>query len=883
MNKNITSFTVLIVTLTLLIASKSFSQQGEKRFDFESDLEFNPDIPSPSDFFGYEPGETYTFYHDGIDYLKTLDKLSPLISLREYGETYERRKLVYIIITSEENQNNLETIRQSHLKLMNPLLTPKKEAESMIPEQPIVISLSYNIHGNEACGMEAAIQVAYRLCAAKDPEMLDVLSKSVVIMFPCINPDGHDRYTYWYRSMAQQFPATDPKELEHDEAWPNGRTNHYWFDLNRDWFWGVHPESRGHSGIIQQWLPQIHVDNHEQGYDNNYFTMPGTTPRNKLLPDAWEQFASAFGKANIEAFNKHNITYSTHEAYDFFFPGYGSSYPGLLGAIAMLTEQGGIGAGRAIRSKDGYILTLRQRIFDHYTTSLATILKAASLREDLLHFTFNALNPANSKTKTKAYLLPDNSSGYLYKLIKTLRRNEIEIEQSTKAFTVKNALDYQSGKIASKKFESGTFIIKTAQNRHMMINTILARNLLIEDSVTYDMLSWSAPMAYNLEAYSTDQELQISTVKLEANPKIPTGLNNPDAHYAYIIDWKQSNAPKALSQLWEKGYRVRIAGKPFRSDNKSYARGSVIVLMGRNSEKTADATKDMREISVSCQVLVDGFDSGQMLEGPDLGSRYNRPVKIPKVAMLVGSPFSTYLAGEIWFLFDRITNFTVSRIRASSISQSATNIFPKKFGNADLNDYDVLILPAGGRQIKSVFPETKIKQLKEWVMRGGTLIAEESAVNWLTKEQSGFTDIHLVKAPKDTSEQAKYLRFEQREDFYGLKRIPGAALRASIDNSNPLAFGLDEDLYTIKFGTNALKPSIKMQTAGYYLKDSSKLLTAGYSSKENLNQLAGQAFAGVVPMGKGKVVLLLDKTQFRMFWIGPSRMIQNAVMIIPGF
>jgi len=682
--------------------------------------------------------------------------------------------------------------------------------------------------------------------------------------------------------MEQQKPVTDPNELEHHETWLSGRTNHYWFDLNRDWFWGVHPESRGHSGVIQKWLPQVHVDNHEQSFNNNYFTMPGTTPRNKLLPDKGEQFAATFGQANIDEFNKYNITYSTNESFDFFFPGYGSSYPGLLGAIAMLTEQGG-GVGRAIESNDGYILTLRQRIFDHYTTSLATIKKAADLREELLQFSYDALNPANSKSKTAAYILPNDSTGYLYRLIKTLRRNGVQVEQATEQFTIKNAMDYQSGKNVSSKFDKGTFLIKTNQIRHLLINTIMARNLEIEDSVTYDMLSWSAPLAYNLEAYTTLQEPSVSSIVIKEDPQIPSGLHNPDAKYAYVINWKQPNAPKALSCLWKKGYNVRIAGKPFRTDLKNYSRGTLIILMGRNFDKTETSRTDMQKIASANNVIIDAFDNGQMAEGPDLGSKYNRPVEKPRVAMLVGSPFSTYLSGEIWFLFDKMTNFSLSRIRTSSLLQSATNIFASTYRNTDINDYDVLILPAGGTKLKSVFPKKQLEQLKEWVMRGGTLIAEESAASWLTKDQSGFTDIQLMETPKDSSEQAIYLRHEEREDFFGLKRIPGAALRATIDNSNPLAFGLNDDLYSIKFGTTALKPSINMQTAGYYLKDSSQLLTAGYSSKENLNQLAGQAFAGVIQMGKGKVVLLLDKTQYRMFWIGPSRMLQNAVLLLPGF
>ncbi len=851
----------------------------DEKYAFDPDLSYDTNIPSPVAFLGYELGESLTLYDQVVGYLKALDNASARVTLQSYGQTYEGRPLVYLIISSEENQQKIETIRQNNLKLMEGGLNTS-QASSLISSQPVITSMSYNIHGNESSSTEAAMQVAYRLAAASDETTMNILSNSVVIMYPCINPDGRDRYVYWYKSMRRHVVAKEPYDIEHDEPWLNGRTNHYWFDLNRDWIWMVHPESRGHISTYQQWMPQVHVDHHEQGYNSNYFTAPGTTPRNLLLPDQYEALSDTFGSANIKAFDKQQIAYFTREAFDFFYPGYGSSYPSVMGAIGMLVEQGGIGGGRAIRTDDDFVLTLRNRIFDHYTTSMATFGKAAEQKELFLRYSYNAMQPASSKVKTKAYILPDDSTGYLYEVINILLRHGVRVEKTNEAFSVRSAQNYRDGSSAQQRFPAGAFVVSANQPRHLLINSIMQRNMDIEDSVMYDMATWSAPLAYNLEAYTTDQAVSVATTPVTAAPSYPQGVNNPQARYAFVIDWKQKNAPKALAMLWQKDYQVRTAMKSFSDGQQTFAPGALIVLLGRNKKADETVQQDMQMIADSAQVRIKGLNTGRMKQGIDLVSRDSKPLKKPKAAMLVDQPFSVYTAGQIWFLFDRETAFPITRLRASTLQQTSLPQLGRRYGYADLQDYDVLILPDG--ELKEVFEEEAVKTLKNWVNEGGTLIATEAAAPYFTKEKSGMTDIKMAEAPKDSSDTAKYIRYEDRENYYGWKTIPGSALHAVIDNSHPLAFGLEDHLYTIKFGNDALQADPSLQTVGYYAIDSTQLLAAGYASQENLNHLAGKPFAAVLPMGKGKVVFLIDNTQYRMFWRGPSRMMQNAVMLLPG-
>jgi hypothetical protein len=623
------------------------------------------------------------------------------------------------------------------------------------------------------------------------------------------------------------------------------------------------------------------VDYHEQSYNDNYFTMPGTTPRNQLLPDTYVAWADTFGSANTRAFDRNQITYATRESFDFFYPGYGSSYPSTMGAIGMLTEQGGISAGRAVETSDGYVLIFRQRIFDHYTTSLETIQAAVRNRSQLLNYFVNARSPESRTSPNQAYILPDDDgNGYLYDVLATLRRHNVEVERTTQSFEADAAMDYRTGDRSSRSFDAGTYLVRTDQPRHLFINTVMQRQMAIEDSVMYDMSAWSAPLAYNLEAYSTTEMPSVQTESVEEAPTHTAGVINPNAQYAFAIDWTQRHAPKALAQLWAAGYRVRSVTDTFGARGRTFPRGSLVVLMGRNLEKQSTVQADMQRIAEEAQVQIVGLNSGNTPTGIDLASDDSRPIKPPKTALLVDEPFSTYTTGQIWYLFDQETELPITRIRTSSLGQSSSSTYGR-YGVADLNDYDVLVLPGAG-SLSAAFDSASIEQVRDWVRSGGTLIATEESALFFTDDESGLTDAKAVATPEDSVTAPPYTRYAAREDSSGLDRIPGAAFTGMLDTTHPLAFGIGEQVYSMKLSTDALEPSDDMQIVGYYPANAEDVLVSGYASQENVRRLAGKVFASVVPMGQGNVVFLVDNPHYRMFWRGPSRLMQNAVMLMPG-
>ena len=847
------------------------------------------ELPTPAFFLGYRLGERFTEYARSVEYFHLLADRSDRIEIERYGMTYEQRPLYLLTISAPENMQRLPAIKRAQRDLVARTRVQGKDGKKQrevavdLDRHPVINSYSYNIHGNEASSTEAAMQFAWQLATTTDPAMLDALTKTVNLLFVCINPDGRDRYVYWANSVARRTGGQEPRDLEHYAPWPNGRTNHYWFDLNRDWVWGVHPESRGHTAAYQAWMPQVHTDYHEQGYDANYFTVPGTTPRNLLLPAAYEVWADTFGRANIAEFDKKGLSYFTRDRFDFYYPSYGSSYPSVMGAIGMLTEQGGIGAHRAVETEDGYVLTLRQRVYDHYTTSVAQMKAAARNRRALIDYSLEAWDPLNSKSAATAYVIENEGGEYFNDVLQMLLLNGVEVERTTETVTAEST-NFRTGKRGKNRLPAGSLIIGTEQPRHLFVNSILSRDLQIEDSVMYDMSTWSAPLAYNLEAYSVDAPILVDTepvTGVERRGRL-IAKDVRGAPYAYVIPWNQRAAPKALAKLWAADYRVRAAHAPFTTDDGAeFAAGSLIVLAGRNPDKAEDIEAFMSRLVADCVVDVHRLTTGRMATGQDLASTRNFPVKQPKVALLVEPPFNTYTSGQVYFLFDWETELPVDRLRASALRQTAIPKFGSRYGLADLNDYDVLILPEANK-LSSVFGQDEQRQLRAWLNDGGTLVTIGASAEFFTKESGFLKKLEISEPENTTKDAAAALDYDERTAFYGKQRIPGAALNATVDVSHPLAWGVKPNVYTLKFGNKGLVPNADLRSVGRYAPEATELLASGYASRPNLESLAGKTWAGVRPIGRGRIVYFLDNPHYRMFWRGPSRMMQNAVMVVPG-
>ena len=860
-------FTFIILSLSVnLLAQHSTNLDPDvfQRFTFDEKLNYTEGLLSPAQFLGYELGEEYTHHYQVVDYFKYLSTNSDRIQVQEYGNTYEGRSLIYATISSASNMTEVMEIKEKNRQLAFHEIEPNSD-------MPVVVWMSYNVHGNEPSSSESAMQAAYRLVAAEDDQTKSWRAESVVIIDPMLNPDGRDRYVTWYKSSQTNVLNTDVNDLEHDEMWPGGRTNHYWFDLNRDWVWLVHPESQGRIKVYQEWMPQVHMDFHEQGANNNYFLMPGTTPRNNELPRGYEDYADAFGRGAVRRFDEAQVNYFTREAFDFFYPGYGSSYPSVMGGIGMLAEQGGHSrGGRAVDTDDGYVLTLRQRIFDHYINSLAVVETAVENRMGLLEYFNEARNPKNQKGNTKAYILSRDEQTYSYDVVNLMLGHGVEVYETTQDQRLTSTYDYWDADEQTRTIKKGSFVIPTEQPAHLFIHTLFRRQLEIKDSVMYDMSTWTVPMAYNLDAYWSEN-LPSNLVRIDQKISLK-GTLTQNASYAYVMDWAQRYAPNALGDMLNAGFRVRTASESFGYEGKIYSRGSIIVLVGRNLGYGDQLHGTMEEIAIKNKVSITPFNTGRMDTGIDLASSDSNPLLAPRVALVVDQPFNSYTAGQLWYLLDYWTEYGISRIRSNRLA------------GLDLDEYDVLIFPGAWGGIDQVLTESVQDKMKEWVRSGGVLVGTEGMASWLSKSQSGFTNVSLYEPERNDEDQIDkgYTAYADRAKKSGLQRIPGAAFKSHIDHTHPLGFGMKEHLYTLKFSTDVFELTPNLLAIGRYASDPNDLLASGYASPENKEKAASNSFAVVQNMGQGKVVLLLENTQYRMFWIGPSRMIQNAVFQLPA-
>nr|BCX00111.1 MAG: peptidase M14 [Bacteroidota bacterium] len=840
-----------------------------------------PEVPHPGRFLGYEVGSDFTPYDRVVAYLEAVARTSPRMRLVRYGETHLGRPLHYVLLTDPEHLSRIEEIRQANLRLSDPRTLRADEEERIVRENPLCIWLSYNIHGNEPSSTEAALRLIYQLAAGTDSLTLHILRNAVVLIDPCLNPDGRERYVQYFRANRQLRPNDNPDVLQHEEPWPGGRTNHYLFDLNRDWIWLTQPESRARLKAYRQWLPQVHIDYHEQSYNANYFTMPGMRPRNLLLPEENHNWARRIAEAMNRAFDRERIQYFTRERFEFFYPGYGSSYPSLQGAIGMLTEQGGGSrAGLRVQTWDGTVLTFRDRVYNHFLTSMAALQEAVANREALLRYMVQFFRQGVSERRGPAlYIFPDRPDSYLYRLLALLHEHGVEIERARAPFTVPRPFDYRSGSAGpSRTFPAGTWLIRAQQPRQVLIHTLLLREMALEDSLFYDVSTWSAPLAFGLEGYWSEQPVSVVSERIEEPPRYRGQVYGAPASYAYVIAWDHVHAVRALVRLWERGYRVRAAGRPFRLQGREFPRGSLILLLGQQPDSLLPRVHaDMERLASEVGIAVYGAHKSLVESGTDLASPSHRPIGPPRVLLVADRPISAYSYGQLWYAFEQELGYTVHPVRLSSLSQ------------VDLRRYDVILFPGGGN-LRAFVDSTLEARLRSWVEAGGVLVALEGSALFFTRERSRFTRLEILRPPESLSRAREALLarmgWEALERDRGLQELAGVALRGEIDPTHPLGFGLDPELYVFVQLAEALRlPSGGggISWAGRYVSDPDRLRVSGFISTYNRTRLAGGSWAAMAQIGRGKVVLLLANPLFRHYWVGYQRMLWNAVFLLSAW
>ncbi len=807
-------------------------------------------IQSPSNFLGYELGKKFTAHHIIVDYFKaTAAAIPQQMLLEKYGETNEDRPLLIAIISSAKNIANIEEIRKNNLRLTGLL----KDKEANI-NAPAIVWLSYNVHGNETSSSEAAMKVLYELVLAKNPSITEWLNNTVVIIDPCLNPDGRERYVNWFTQVSGKTTNVDRVAREHSEPWPGGRTNHYNFDLNRDWAWQTQKESQERLAKYQTWMPQIHSDYHEQGINNPYYFAPAAEPVHTAVTQWQKDFQVTVGKNNAKYFDANGWLFFTKEIFDLFYPSYGDTYPLFNGAIGMTFEQaGGPRGGSAVLIDDGDTLTLTDRIEHHFTTSLSTIeatsKNATAVISNFKKY-FDAAN-AGINNPFKTYIVSNNNTAKADALLNLLRKNNIRYGFANSNTSIK-AYNYFSDKEEQITVQKNDIVIASAQPKGTLLSVLFEKEPLLKDSATYDITAWALPYTFGIQAYATNA-IVTAQIKNLAGNYISVDKNA----YGYILHYNSLKNANLLSTLLQQNVKIKFNQTPFSFNKTNFAPGSLIILKKGNENKI----DEVLNLAAQSNITVTTINSGFVDSGLDFGSEKVVNLKNPTVAMLTGDGASSYGAGEVWHLFEQELNKPITLINVND------------FGINNLKNYNTLVIPDG--YYKFLANKDAAADIKQWVKDGGKLIVMENAAKQIGELDWG---LKLKKLPEDKTDTALgYIgikTYADRERESVQNNVPGAIYKTQLDNTHPLAYGYDNFYYTLKMNENVFGfvkegwnvATIKKQkpTAGFVGNNIKKLINDG-------------TLIGELPMGRGTVIFFADDPIFRSFWENGKLMFCNAV------
>ncbi|MFD2035716.1 M14 family metallopeptidase [Belliella marina] len=834
---------IYTLILSIFVSAMTFAQQ------------------SPDDFLGYKAGERFTPHHRVVDYFEHLASTLPNVQIVYYGETVEHRPLFVAIVSSPENMQNLDQIRTDNLKRTGML-----EGN---PSTKVAINwMQYNVHGNEAVATEAAMMTFWEAADPNNPQTKEWLRNQILIVDPCANPDGKDRYTVWYNQKGNKLLQPDPQSTEHYEPWPGGRPNHYLMDLNRDWAWQTQAETEQRIKLYHEWMPHLFVDYHEQGINEPFYFAPAAKPIHEQVSPFQHEFQEIYGKNTAEKFDANNWQYFTKERFDLLYPAYGDTYPMYNGAIGMTIEKGGSGrAGLGMLNALGDTVTLEERIIHQHTAGISAIEVTSKNAERLADefATYFKSNSNNPKAKYKSFVIKgEDQSDRLDALLKLLDKNKIGYGFAGNRSGLRG-LDYNTGKSTSFSTTEKDIIVNAYQPKSVLTQILFEPEAILEDSITYDITSWALPYAYGLQAYALESKLEAA--KPFEKPAFELNSVN-GTPLAYIAPWNATKHAKFLGALLKTGIRTRVSEYPFEINGESYDAGTLLIMRNGN-QYVADYDRTVVDLANKFEIKLSTSNSSYVDKGKDFGSSDVKIIKAPKVALVGGQGTSSLNFGEIWYYFEQELDYPLTILEADML------------GRFDLSKYDVLILPSGNYLNGDNF--TKVM---DWVKAGGKAIAVEGAVGMFS-DKEGFslsrfdTEEEKKAQQKIDMESQKTERlgsFQDRERMGISTSAAGAIFEVKMDQTHPLSFGVGENYYTLKNnGRRYAYLTSGVNVGTIQSLDQYRFGFIGNKLKPQMNQTM---VYGVEYQGRGGIVYLVDNPMFRSFWESGKLIMANAIFFV---
>jgi hypothetical protein len=860
---------LMLAACALPIAS-AFAEVDVRDADidmFPADVTYDPAIPTPESVLGHKLGLEPVRHHKLVEYITTVANLSERMSIEVIGYTHERRPILFVVATSEENHVRLDDIKAQHVALTEPA-----RDQAVNDDMPMVTWLNYGVHGAESSGMDASLPFIYYLAAAQGEDIDRILADSVILVTAIFNPDGHSKRVAWFDSWGGEQMIADPAHIEHDFSWGNARTNHYGFDLNRQWLLLTQPEPRAWMRKWHEWRPNLTVDYHEMGGGQTYYFHPGVATRtNPIVPDEAERLMAETVKTSESVLDAEGRLYFHGEAFDNYYIGKGSTFPLINGGVGILYEAAAA-MGRELETPNG-LRTYRENIRKHFRTSIASIEAGSQLRLDYLRyqkeFYESAMaDAARAATKAWVFAAPGDPAR-MHLFADVLNFHRISTHQLTSDIVV----DGQSFKA------SDAVIVPAAQAQHRMIRSIFETVSEFEDAVFYDVSTYTMPPAFGLQyAPLSGRAFRNSLVGEASSPAMPVAAAPDGSSYGYVFEWGAYYAPRALQRVLAEDILARVATKPFTAattkGSVEFARGSIIVPFDRQETDWSDIRQIMNTIATEDGVTVHALTSGRSTigtAGVNVGGPSSVPLKEPQALVVVGRDISTYDAGEIWHLLDYRMQMPVT-LRDRD-----------RLGDIDWNRYTHIVFSSG--EYEDYEPEFA-GRLRQWVIEGGTIIGLRDAAPWVRASvlewidplsEEGLAAAAVAAAePEEEEEETERLAYAGKDNEEAIDVIGGAIFTADLDNTHPLGFGFSgRKIYLHKNVEEPMEPTDNAY--GTVIEYAADPVYSGYVSAENSQALAGTAALVAERHGNGSVILFADNPNFRGYWYGTNKLFLNAL------
>lgn len=886
--------------LTLFCLLIFLTEVTAQSFEFFPGAKYDPAIPTLKKVVGHDFGEKITLHHEAERYIQALQQAAgSRMKVVKYAESWEGRSLYVMVIGSQSNISRIEEIKAGMQKLADPRRISANEANSLIASLPSIVWLICGVHGNEISSVDSALITAYHLLAAQNDEVVAAaMRNSIVLIDPMQNPDGRDRFINYFRQNVGRFPDGDLQSAEHNEVWPGGRTNHYLFDMNRDWFAQTQPETRGRTKTYLEWFPQVVADQHEMGTNSTFYFAPPALPWNPNLTNKQLEWLEKMGRNNASWFDRFKFDYFTREGYDSFYPGYGEGWPLFHGSIGMTYEQASV-RGLLANRDDQTTMHYRDSVQHHFIAALATIESTAKNREALLRHFYDhrrtAIEEGSNETVKEYIITAGNDPNRAARLAATLMMSGIEVKRADAAFSNSKTRDYDDGQVQSRDFPAGTFIVSLAQPAKRLLKTLMdkqtdqdkefldeqrRRNKLRQREEFYDVTGWALPYLFDVPCYAAEQASSVQASVLKDLPKPSGQMRGGQAKLAYLIAWGTQSAAAALADLFRQDIRVHSYDKSFKLNGVDFPAGTLVVKLKDNP---ANLHERMTKLVAEYGVDVYSTDTSWVENGPNFGSSNVNFLPRPRVAIAYNAPVSSGSVGWLRYLIEQRYGYPVTTIRADQLR------------GTDLSRYNVLILPDtfGGYSQQLGDGST----LRSWVQNGGTLISIGGATAWLADEKVNLLATKREKREKadakpdkkdgETKDQSKTQTdpvekaIEPADEFPS--STPGAILRVKVDNTHWMGFGYD-DTTTVMMDSNRIFSLLKLDkgtNVAFYL-PSEKFFASGFMFDDARKQIPNKAYLMHARVGRGNVVGFAEDPNYRAFMDGLNVMFLNAVFLGPG-